>query len=295
MKTIIYSLMLIFMVVFIESCNNKDASDAFGNFEAVETTISAEANGRILMLHIEEGSELEQGDTVGLIDTTDLHLKRAQLLAQHSAVASKRENLYAQVAVYNQQKENLAKDRQRIANMLKEQAATPKQLDDVDGAIAVAGRQIGAVQTQQVSLNEELRVIDVQIAQVNESISRCYITNPVKGTVLSRYAESGEVTAFGKPLYKIADLSTMELRVYISGDMLSTIKTGQQAKVLIDGKDTIREFTGEVTWISPTAEFTPKTIQTRDERVNLVYAVKLIVQNDGSLKIAMPAEVVFTK
>jgi HlyD family secretion protein len=287
--------MLIFMVVFIESCNNKDVSDAYGNFEAVETTISSEANGRILLLHIEEGSELQQGDTIGLIDTTDLHLKRAQLLAQRAAVASKRENLYAQSAVYNQQKENLAKDRQRIANMLKEQAATPKQLDDVEGAIAIAGRQIATVQTQQASLNEELRVIDVQIAQVNESIRRCYITNPVKGTVLSRFAEPGEITAFGKPLYKIADLSTMELRVYISGNMLSTVKIGQQAKVFIDGKEAMSELSGQVSWISPTAEFTPKIIQTRDERVNLVYAVKLLVQNDGSLKIAMPAEVVFTK
>lgn len=295
MKSIIYPLMLILMVLFIESCNNKDVSDAYGNFEAVETTISSEANGRILLLHVEEGGNLQQGEIIGLIDTTDLHLKRAQLQAQRTAVASKRENLYAQMAVYNQQKENLAKDRQRIESMLKEQAATPKQMDDVVGAMAIAGRQISAVQTQQVSLNEELRVIDIQIAQVEESIRRCYITNPVKGTVLSRFAEPGEVTAYGKPLYKIADLSTMELRVYISGNMLSTVKIGQQAKVLIDGKDTMHELSGEVTWISPTAEFTPKIIQTRDERVNLVYAVKLLVQNDGSLKIAMPAEVVFAK
>lgn len=295
MKSIIYPLMLILMVLFIESCNNKDVSDAYGNFEAVETTISSEANGRILLLHVEEGGKLQQGEIIGLIDTTDLHLKRAQLKAQRTAVASKRENLYAQMAVYNQQKENLAKDRQRIESMLKEQAATPKQMDDVVGAMAIAGRQISAVQTQQVSLNEELRVIDIQIAQVEESIRRCYITNPVKGTVLSRFAEPGEVTAYGKPLYKIADLSTMELRVYISGNMLSTVKIGQQAKVLIDGKDTMHELSGEVTWISPTAEFTPKIIQTRDERVNLVYAVKLLVQNDGSLKIAMPAEVVFAK
>lgn len=295
MKSLIHSQMFILMVAFLGSCTNKDVSDAFGNFEAVETTISSEANGRILLLNLKEGSELMPGDTVGLIDTTDLHLKKAQLLAQRSAVASKRANFYAQVAVYNQQKENLAKDRQRIANMLKEQAATPKQLDDVEGAIAVAGRQITAIQTQQASLNEELRVIDVQIAQVDESIRRCNITNPTKGTVLSRFAEAGEVTAFGKPLYKIADLSTMELRVYISGNMLSTVKIGQQAKVLIDGKDAMRELSGEVTWVSSTAEFTPKIIQTRDERVNLVYAVKLLVQNDGSLKIAMPAEVVFAK
>lgn len=296
MKSFHYFLLMVFPVLLLASCNNKETADAYGNFEATETTISAEANGRIIHFKVEEGALLKAGDTVGLIDTTDLHLKRRQLVAQRSAAASKRENLLAQVAVYKQQQENLEKDRQRIANMLPEQAATPKQMDDVAGAIAVAGRQISAVQSQQSGLNGELSVMDAQIAQVNQNIMRCYLTNPVNGTVLASFAEPGEVTAFGKPLYKIADLSVMELRVYISGRMLSTVKIGQKAKVFIDDeKGALRELSGEVVWVSPTAEFTPKIIQTREERVNLVYAVKLRVQNDGSLKIAMPAEVIFTK
>lgn len=296
MKSFHYFLLIVFPVLLLASCNKKETADAYGNFEATETTISAEANGRIIHFEVEEGALLKAGDTVGLIDTTDLHLKRRQLVAQRAAAASKRENLLAQVAVYKQQQENLEKDRQRIANMLPEQAATPKQMDDVTGAIAVAGRQISAVQSQQSGLNGELSVMDAQIAQVNQNIMRCYLTNPVNGTVLASFAEPGEVTAFGKPLYKIADLSVMELRVYISGRMLSAVKIGQKAKVFIDDeKGALRELNGEVVWVSPTAEFTPKIIQTREERVNLVYAVKLRVQNDGSLKIAMPAEVIFTK
>lgn len=296
MKSFHYFLFMVFGTLLIASCNNKETADAYGNFEATETTISAEANGRIMRFKVEEGTLLLAGDTVGLIDTTDLHLKKLQLVAQRAAVASKRENLYAQTAVYKQQQQNLEKDRQRIANMLAEQAATPKQMDDVDGAIAVAGRQISAVQSQQSALNGELSAMDAQIAQVEHNIRRCYLTNPVSGTVLASFAEEGEVTAFGKPLYKIADLSVMDLRVYISGRMLSAVKIGQKAKVFIDdGKDALRELTGEVSWVSPTAEFTPKIIQTSEERVNLVYAVKLRVKNDGSLKIAMPAEVTFIK
>jgi len=295
MKLPTQTLILIIMVMLTASCKKNIKSDAYGNFEATETTISAEANGRILMLNIEEGSVLMQGDTVGLIDTTDLHLKRVQMVAQRSAIGSRHGNLDAQAQVYEQQKRNLEKDRNRISSLLAEQAATPKQLDDVEGAMAVAQRQIVAVKSQQSGLNDEVRAIEAQIAQIEQSIKRCYITNPVKGTVLSRLAETGEVTAFGKPLYRIADLSQMELRVYISGNMLSSIKTGDTAKVLIDGPDGIHELEGVITWVSPTAEFTPKIIQTRDERVNLVYAVKLKVPNDGSLKIAMPAEVNFQR
>lgn len=295
MKLQTQTLILTFMVLVATSCNTDKTSDAYGNFEAIETTISAEANGRILMLNLEEGSILMQGDTVGLIDTTDLHLKRVQMIAQRSAIGSKHGNLDAQARVYEQQKQNLEKDRNRISSLLAEQAATPKQLEDVEGAMAVAQRQIVAVKSQQSGLNDEIRAIEAQIAQIEQSIKRCYITNPVKGTVLSRLAETGEVTAFGKPLYRIADLSEMDLRVYISGNMLSSIKTGEKAKVLIDGPDGLKELEGVITWISPAAEFTPKIIQTRDERVNLVYAVKLKVPNDGSLKIAMPAEVNFNQ
>ncbi|MFH1120872.1 MAG: HlyD family efflux transporter periplasmic adaptor subunit [Bacteroidota bacterium] len=292
-RTLILMTMITGLLV---SCKqNKVASDAYGNFEAVETTISSEANGRILWMNIMEGQILKPGDTVGLTDTTDLHYKRLQLQAQKSAVESKSASINAQSAVYQQQKANLNNDLKRIENLLKDQAATPKQLDDVTGAIKVAEQQILSVRTQLSTVGDEIKAIDAQISQVTEALKRCFLVNPVKGTVLSRYAEAGEVTAFGKPLYKIANLETMDLRVYISGDMLSGVQTGQKARVFIDSDKGLDELAGTVTWVSPTAEFTPKIIQTREERVNLVYAVKLSVMNDGRLKIAMPAEVVFIK
>lgn len=278
------------------SCNqNKQVSDAYGNFEAVETTISSEANGRIIWLNLTEGQLLKAGDTVGLIDTTDLHYKKIQLQAQKSAVASKAASIQAQAAIYQQQKSNLKIDQTRIENLLKDQAATPKQYDDIKGAVEVADKQIAGVNSQLTAVADELKALDAQIAQVEEALKRCFLVNKVEGTILNRFAETGEVTAFGKPLYKIANLKTMDLRVYISGNMLAQVKTGQKAKVMIDEADGMSELEGVVTWISPMAEFTPKIIQTREERINLVYAVKLSVENDGRLKIAMPAEVVFIK
>lgn len=296
MKTTQLSITLILSVILMASCNNRhQRADAYGNFEAVETVISAESNGRILMLSVNEGEVLRAGDTTGLIDTTDLHYRRLQMLAQRRAVAGKASNISAQAEVYRQQKANLMTDKRRIENLLKEEAATPKQFDDISGAIEVIDRQIETVKSQLGNLADELAVIDAQLAQVGEALKRCYIINPVSGTVLNRFAEAGEIAAFGKPLYKIADLKTMDLRVYISGDMLSQVKTGQEAEVLIDTPEGPASLTGKVTWISPSAEFTPKIIQTREERVNLVYAVKLSVTNDGSLKISMPAEVNFNK
>ncbi len=291
------TLILLTMITgLLVSCNQKkEVSDAYGNFEAVETTISSEANGRIIWLNITEGQILKTGDTVGLIDTTDLHYKKLQLQAQKSAVASKSASINAQTAVYYQQKANLKTDLSRVENLLKEQAATPKQLDDITGAIRVIDQQISGVKTQLTAVGDEMKALDAQISQVNEALKRCYLVNTVEGTVLARFAQTGEVTAFGKPLYKIANLKTMDLRVYISGDMLAGVKTGQKAKVFIDSPKEMEELEGTVTWVSPSAEFTPKIIQTREERVNLVYAVKLSVVNDGRLKIAMPAEVIFKK
>lgn len=292
-KTILFLITIPFLM---KSCkHDRQVSDAYGNFEAIETTISSEANGRIIWLNFNEGQLLNQGDTAGLIDTTDLHLRLLQLQSQKAAIESRKAGIYAQAAVFQQQKANLNNDLTRVRNLLKDQAATPKQLDDITGSISVIDQQILSVKTQLESVSDESKVVDAQIAQVRENLRRCYIINPVKGSVLSRFAEAGEVTAFGKPLYKIADLSTMVLRVYVSGSMLASVKTGQKARVFIDGETGLDELSGTVTWVSPTAEFTPKIIQTREERVNLVYAVKLNVANDGRLKIAMPAEVVFVK
>ena len=199
-----------------------------------------------------------------------------------------------QIAVQQQQKTNLLVEKVRLTRLLKDKAATPKQLDDINGAINLVDRQISAIKTQNADIIQEQEVMERQIAQVNESLNKCHILNPLSGTVLVKYAEPGEITLPGKILYKIANLSELELKVYISGDQLPSIKIGQKVDVLVDNdKTSNRKLEGTVSWISQKAEFTPKIIQTKEERVDLVYAVKVRVPNDGSLKIAMPGEVNF--
>ena len=283
------------LAVVLTSCSgDEDLSDAYGNFESDDVVVSAEANGRILVLDIQEGEKLEKGVVVGIIDSTDLTLKKQQLLAQKNAVASKIENIRAQIKVQEQQKKNLFVDKERVEKMLKDGAATQKQLDDINGKIDLVNVQISSIKTQNVSVQSELDVVKTQIAQVEEGIIKCKITNPLKGTVLEKYAEQGEITTFGKPVYKIANLDVLNLKVYVSGDQLPHIKLGQQAEVLIDNtKKGNSKLTGTVSWISSNAEFTPKIIQTKEERVNMVYAVKIRVKNDGSLKIGMPGEANF--
>ncbi len=289
------NLLLMIALVWFSSCkNNTNLSDAYGNFEAVQVTVSSESAGKIHYLNVEEGSQPDSGMIVALVDTTDLYLKKLQLQSQKKAISVKRSNVESQIAVQQQQKANLTVEKNRVAKLITDKAATPKQLDDLNGAMDLVDKQIISIQTQNAGITEEMEVIDRQIAQVNESIHKCYVKNPVKGTVLSKYAEAGEIAAPGRALYKIADLSVMELKVYVSGTQLPGIKQGQQVEVLIDAdKKTNRKLSGVVSWISPKAEFTPKIIQTKEERVNLVYGIKIRVPNDGSLKIAMPAEVNF--
>ncbi len=287
-------IIFILAVVLVSCSGNENLSDAYGNFESDDVVVSAEANGKILVLNIQEGQKLNKGQVVGYIDSTDLVLKKQQLLAQKQAVASKIENIKAQIEVQEQQKKNLLVDKERVEKMLKDGAATQKQLDDINGKIDLVNAQISSINTQNVSVHSEMEVIKTQIAQVEEGIKKCKIINPLKGTVLEKYAEQGEITAFGKPVYKIANLDELYLRVYVSGDQLPHIKIGQQAEVLIDNtKKENSKLTGVVTWISANAEFTPKIIQTKEERVNMVYAVKIRVKNDGSLKIGMPGEANF--
>ena len=279
------------------SCSKKNnLSDAYGNFEAVQVTVSAESAGRIHFLDVEEGSQPDSGAIVALVDTADLYLKKLQLQSQKKAIAVRKTSIESQIAVQQQQKQNLLVEKNRVSRLIADKAATPKQLDDINGSIDLIDKQVENINTQNAGIAEEMEIVDRQIAQVNESIRKCYIRNPVKGTVLNKFAEAGEVTAPGRALYKIADLSIMELKVYISGTQLPAVKQGQQVEVLIDNdRKTNRKLSGVVSWISPKAEFTPKIIQTKEERVNLVYGVKIRVPNDGSLKIAMPAEVNFTR
>lgn len=273
------------------SCNkNNDKADGYGNFEATEVTISAEANGKIEYFELEEGDILEPKTQVGLIDTTQLHFNKQQLIASKSTVYSKSANVLSQVKVLQEQLKTTQIEKKRIQNMYAENAATKRQVDEIEGKVSVIQEQIISVQTQNAPIVNEVKSIEVQIEKINDQIQKSKIINPMKGTVLAKYAEPNEVTAFGKPLYKIADISEMTLRVYISETELSSIKMGQKVTIKIDADATMKSFPGTISWIASTAEFTPKVVQTKEERVSLVYAVKINLKNDGSLKIGMPAE-----
>ena len=281
--------------LFLGACSgNGKLSDAYGNFESEETIISSEASGKLLFFDIEEGLQLDSGKYIALVDTVQNHLKLEQFLASKAAVSTKIEGVLAQIQVLSQQKDNTLKDKQRIDKMFSEKAATQKQVDDINGAIAIIDKQIEQIETQNGTILNELRSLDAQISQIKDAIVKSKIINPVKGTILNKYVERFEIVSPGKPLYKIADLSDIILRVYITGSQLAGVKISQHVKVIVDkdAKSTM-DLSGRVIWISSQAEFTPKIIQTKEERKNLVYAVKILVKNDGSLKIGMPGEVRF--
>ena len=289
-----------FMVVLLLSaCKEEEKlSDAYGNFEAVSTLVSAEANGRLLFLNVEEGQKLKKGELVGLVDTTNLHLQKLQLLAAMGTIPKKLKDASPDIAVLEDQKRNLLREIDRIEKLLKDKAATQKQLDDLTGELEVVNQRIEAAKSQTQIVNRgilsEQEPIKAQIVTLEEQIRKCYILNPVEGTVLTKLAEPLEVVGFGAPLYKIANLDFLDLRAYASGTQVPDIKIGQKVNVLIDAPEqTFHEMKGEIIWIAEDAEFTPKTIQTKEERVNLVYAFKVRVPNDGKLKIGMPAEVLF--
>ncbi len=276
----------------------KNDFDATGSFEAEEVIISSEASGVIRQLDIEEGQELKSDQFIGYIDTTQLYLKKKQLQAQRDALLGKKPDISTQLASLKEELKAAQKEQQRVAKLVEEGAATPKQLDDANARVTVLEKQIEA---QQSSLGisssgyvKEARPIQVQIEQTDDQLAKSKIINPVNGTVLEKYAEQNEMAVQGKPLYKIADLSTILLRAYITGNQLPQVRLNQKVKVLTDdGLNQYKETEGTITWISDKAEFTPKTIQTKEERANMVYAIKVKVQNDGSLKIGMYGEIKF--
>ena len=273
------------------SCNkNSDKADGYGNFEATEITVSSEANGKIAFLKLDEGDVLKSESQVGLIDTMQLYYTKQQLIASKSTISSKSVNVLSQKTVLQEQLKTTHLEKNRIHNMYVENAATKRQVDEIDGKVKVIEAQIRSVGTQNAPIVNDLKSIDVQIDKIDDQIAKSKIINPINGTVLTKYAEPGEITAFGKPLYKIADISEMTLRVYVSETQLSQIKTGQNVTVKIDAGNEMKSYQGNISWIASSAEFTPKIIQTKEERVNLVYAVKVKVKNDGSLKIGMPGE-----
>lgn len=280
-------------VLLLAGCNSTtEQSKAFGNFETESTIVSSEVAGKITAINIEKGQQLKQGFIAAQIDTTQLSLKLVQIEAQKAAVISRRASVQSQIRVFEEQIKNLETNKNRISKMLADKAATQKQLDDIVGQINVLEKQIASTKTQFTSISKEIEVLEAQKLSITDQIERCKIKSPVAGTVLETYVEKGELAAPGKPVFKIADLSTLTLKVYVSGAQLNEIKIGQTVDVYIDKNSSENQkMEGKISWISSEAEFTPKIIQTKEERVKLVYAVKVEVKNDGTLKLGMPGEV----
>lgn len=287
------NLIIAMLSILLFSCNNTDEkSDAFGNFEADPVIVSSEVSGKILQLNVEKGQKIDAGFVAAIIDTVQSNLKLKQVDAQKAAVVAKRQSIQSQIAVFEEQIKNLQTNEKRVAQMVKDQAATQKQLDDITGQISVIEKQIESTKTQFTSVNKELEVLDSQMETTKDLLDRCTVKSPASGTILETYAEQGELATPGKALFKISNLDELTLKVYVSGAQLPSVKIGQQVNVIIDKSvNENQTLSGTVTWISPEAEFTPKIIQTKDERVKLVYAVKVAVKNDGTLKIGMPGEI----
>jgi HlyD family secretion protein len=299
MKNRLLNIAFILITTLLLACSNGNGDfDATGTFESEEIIVSSEATGKLIMFNVEEGLEIKQNYIVGLVDTTQLHLKKKQLLSSITAVLSKQPDISAQLAALQKQIETTEAEKERIENLVKLDAATTKQLDDINSQLDVLNRQYTATKssltiTKQGIQSETLPLI-AQVEQIEDQIKKSIIINPIDGTVLTRYAKQDEITSNGKALYKIANLSDMTLRAYIDGDQLGQIKLGQKVKVYVDeGVGDQKEMQGEIYWVSSKAEFTPKTIQTKDERANLVYAIKVKINNDGYLKIGMYGEVKF--
>lgn len=288
-------MLLIAGILSFTACNSVKESDAFGQFEAEEVTISAEANGKLLTFSIEEGERLQAGQRVGKIDTVSLVLKRDELVAIKATIQSSLSQLEAQAEVYRSQKATARKTYVRLLELQKDEAATQQQLDDIEGTLYTLEKQIDAVIAQKNAVFAEMNTMQVRIEQIKERLQKTTIFNPIEGVVLSKFAQPMELMAEGRPLYEIADTEALILRVYVSGAQLPDVVLGQEVEVWVDeNENENRSLTGRISWISSKAEFTPQMIQTKEERVSQMYAVKIVVQNpDGRLKIGMPGEVNF--
>ena len=289
-------LVFIGIALFLSACGNKSAQyDASGVFETVEVMVSAQAVGELMMFDVVEGQQIEANQPLGYVDTTRLYLQKMQLLASSRAVESRHLNVARQIAALRQQIETQKAEQKRFENLVQANAANQKQVDDVIAHIELLEKQLAA-QTETLENNNrgisaETMSLSMQIAQIDDQIKKSIAASPINGVVLSKYAQQGELATQGKPLFKVGDIENMILRVYITADQLTSLKIGQHVAVFADyGKSDRKEYAGTVTWISDRAEFTPKTIQTRDERANLVYAVKVAVKNDGYIKRGMYGE-----
>ena len=295
MNTIKNILFLCFAILLSACDRGKGDYDASGVFETTEVIVSAEANGKIMQFDIEEGQLLDAGREIGYIDTVQLYLKKMQLQANMKSVKTRCTDVPRQIAATKQQIATQRNELRRFENLVKSNAANQKQVDDINAQILVLERQLAAqtetLENSNRGVSEESTGLDIQVAQLNDQLQKSIITSPIRGTVLSKYAEQGELATQGRALFKIADMDNMFLRAYITSGQLTEVKIGQQVRIFADfGEKDIKEYAGTITWISDKSEFTPKTIQTRDERANLVYAVKIAVKNDGYLKKGMYGE-----
>lgn len=297
-KTLTYSSLLVLALAMTACGKGNKAYDASGVFESTEVTVSAEGNGKIMSLDLQEGDRLEAGAVVGCIDTVQLYLSKIQLEASRRAVGSGRLNISRQIAALESQ---IAKQRQELDRFTKlEQAGASnrKQVEDIQAQLDILERQLAAqkesLQNTNSNVSGQADALEAQVMQLEDKIRKCVITSPVSGTILAKYSETGELAVQGRALFKVADLDNIRLRAYITADQLTGLKLGQSVKVFADqGTSGRKEYAGTLVWISDKAEFTPKTIQTRDERANLVYAVKIAVKNDGLIKLGMYGEVKF--
>ena len=299
-KTYLFLFSAIVICLFFSCKKEKNPADAYGVFEATEIIVSAENNGKLLEFNVEEGATYHAGDLLGCIDTSDLCLQRQQLEASIRSAIASRPDIPSQLNTLEAQLQTLEKERLRVSTLVEANAATTKQLDDVDAQIRITKSQIAATKstlnTQSAAIMENVEAMRSQLARLNNGIEKCRITAPITGTVLKKFIEPNELAYQGKPLFKIADVTNMSIKVYVSEDMLSSIKMGQSAEIHIDSENGQQKtYEGTVQWISQKAEFTPKMIQTKKERVNMVYAVKIRFKNDGSAKIGMPGDVIFKK
>jgi HlyD family secretion protein len=320
-------LFLTILLFSLASCKKEEKTfDASGMFETVDVIVSAETGGKLLRFDVSEGADLTAAQNIGEVDCANLSLQKDQVRASMGAISEKKNDaapqvqivkeqlnaLQGQIAVQSEQLRVLEKEKLRVEKLVKADAIPSKQLDDISGQIDILRKQMAATQEQSAVYKQQMesqektvsiqnkgimseqKPLEVRVSQIDDQLKRCAISNPINGTVMVKYVNVNEVIAPGKPLYKIADLSTLTLRAYMSGSQLSQVKVGQEVKVLVDaGADKSKTFTGNVTWISDKAEFTPKTIQTKEERANLVYAMKIEVKNDGYLKVGMYGEVLF--
>ncbi len=299
MKNISYALFALSLMVALVSCSkNKYDADATGAFEATEITVSSEVSGKILQFDMTEGAHMNKDTHVGTIDSTQIYLQKMSLLANARGVRAQRPSIDTQTAVLERQIETLKQEKERTQKLIDANAANQKQMDDIVAQIDVLEKQLSAqtssLQRSNLSISEQSTAIDIQIAQLDNQLEKCKIVVPISGTILNKYAEAGELTHPGAPLFKIANLETMFLRAYVTNDQLARVRLNDSVKVLIDnGEGKMKQYAGVVTWISDKSEFTPKTIQTKNARANLVYAIKVAVKNDGYLKIGTYGEVVF--